>query len=211
MSLAFRLSALLVALAGLFLAAGPAAAHHPMGGAVPATLWQGLASGLAHPVIGLDHLAFLIAVGLAAGVARRGPALPVLFVAASLLGVAARWLGLVLPGAELLAAAAVLAAGALLARGRAPDPRGWAALLAVGGLAHGQAYAEAVIGAEPTPVLAYLAGLALVQGAIAGGVALLPRRRPAAAVAGTPAVRLAGLAVVLVGVVALAGRALAGG
>ncbi len=209
MSLAFRPSALLAALAALFMAAGPAAAHHPMGGAVPATLWQGLASGLAHPVIGPDHLAFLVAVGLAAGIARHGPALPLLFVAASVLGVAAHWLGLVMPGAELLVGATVLAAGAPLARGRAPDPRVWAALLAVGGLAHGQAYAEAVVGAEATPVLAYLAGLALVQGAIAGGVALLPGHRPAAA--GTRAVRLAGLAVVLVGAAALAGRALAGG
>jgi urease accessory protein len=210
MTLAFRPSALTAALAALPLAAGPAAAHHAMGEAVPATLWQGLASGLAHPVIGPDHLAFLVAVGLAAGIARHGPALPLLFVAASVLGVAAHWLGLVMPGAELLVGATVLAAGAPLARGRAPDPRVWAALLAVGGLAHGQAYAEAVIGAEPTPVLAYLAGLALVQGAITGGVALLPRRR-SAAVAGTPAVRLAGFAVVLVGAVALAGRALAGG
>jgi urease accessory protein len=209
MSLAFRPSALLAAIAALFLAAGPAAAHHPMDGAVPATLWQGLASGLAHPVIGPDHLAFLVAVGLAAGIARHGPALPLLFVAASVLGVAAHWLGLVMPGAELLVGATVLAAGAPLARGCAPDPRVWAALLAVGGLAHGQAYAAAVVGAEATPVLAYLAGLALVQGAIAGGVALLPGRRPAAA--GTPAVRLAGFAVVLVGAAALAGRALAGG
>lgn len=209
MTLAFRPSALTAALAALPLAAGPAAAHHAMSEAVPATFWQGLASGLAHPVIGPDHLAFLVAAGLAAGVGRHAPALPLLFVAASVLGVAARWLGLVLPGAEFLVAATVLAAGAMLARGRAPTPRGWAALLAVGGLAHGQAYAEAVVGAEATPVLAYLAGLALVQGAIAGGLAVLLRGRPV--LRGTPAVRLAGLAVVLVGAVALAGRALAGG
>jgi urease accessory protein len=209
MTLAFRPSALTAALAALPLAAGPAAAHHAMGEAVPATLWQGLASGLAHPVIGPDHLAFLVAAGLAAGITRQGPTLPMLFVAASVLGVAAHWLGLVLPGAEFLVAVTVLTAGALLARGRAPTSRGWVALLAVGGLAHGQAYAEAVVGAEPAPVLAYLAGLALVQGAIAGGVALLPRRQTA--MAGMPAMRLAGLAVILVGAVALAGQALAGG
>ncbi len=209
MTLAFRPSALVAVLAALFLAAGPATAHHAMGEVAPATFWQGLASGLAHPVIGPDHLAFLVAAGVAAGIGRRGPALPVLFVAASVFGVAAHRLGLVLPGAEFLVAATVLAAGALLARGRAPTPRGWAVLLVVGGLAHGQAYAEAVVGAEATAVAAYLLGLALVQSAVAGGIAALLAGRPV--LRGSPAVRLAGLAVVLAGVVALAGRALAGG
>ena len=209
MTLAVRLPVLLAGLAALPLAAGPAAAHDAMGGAVPAGFWQGFASGLAHPVIGLDHFAFLVAVGVAAGIGRRGVAAPVLFVAASVFGVAAHRLGFVLPGAEAVVAATVLAAGALLARGRAPAPLGWAALLAVGGVAHGQAYAEAVVGAEAAPVLAYLAGLALVQAAVAGGVALLVRRRPV--LGGLPAARPVGVAVVLAGVVALAGQALAGG
>lgn len=209
MTLSFCLSARAVTFAALLLAAGPALAHHPMGGAVPATAWQGFASGIGHPVIGLDHLAFLVATGLAAGIGRLGARLPLLFVGTSLAGVVAFWLGLVLPDAELLVAAMVLVAGMALAIGRAPSCRGWAALLALGGLAHGQAYAEAVLGAEPTPVLAYLLGLALVQGAIAGGVALLVLRRPAAA--SLVAARVAGLAIALVGAAALAGQALAGG
>lgn len=211
MTLASRSSILLAALAVLFFAAGPAFAHHPMGGAVPVGLWQGFVSGLAHPVIGVDHFAFLVAVGVAAGIGRWGAALPVVFVAASVLGVAAHWLGFVLPGAEAVVAATVLAAGALLAHGRVLARSGWAALLAFGGIVHGQAYAEAVVGAEATPVLAYLAGLALVQGAVAGGVALLVRGRPV--LVGSPAARSVGWAVALVGVVALAlaGQAWAGG
>ena len=61
------------ALALLILAAtgGGAEAHHAMGGTTPQTLAQGLLSGLAHPVIGLDHLAFTVAAGLLA--ARLGP------------------------------------------------------------------------------------------------------------------------------------------
>ena len=51
----------------------PALAHHPMGGAAATTAWQGFVSGVAHPVVGLDHLAFLLAAGvLAAAVGRRG-------------------------------------------------------------------------------------------------------------------------------------------
>ena len=54
-----------LAFAALVLTAVPASAHHIMGGEMPSTFGQGLLSGLGHPVIGPDHLAFLIAVGVA--------------------------------------------------------------------------------------------------------------------------------------------------
>lgn len=61
-----RASALIGGALGTMLLAGPAWAHHAMGGEVPGTFAEGLLSGLAHPVIGLDHLAFILAVGLIA-------------------------------------------------------------------------------------------------------------------------------------------------
>ncbi len=51
-------------------------AHHVMGGRMPATFAEGLLSGLGHPVIGIDHLAFIVAVGLAVGVAGLSLAMP---------------------------------------------------------------------------------------------------------------------------------------
>ncbi len=39
-----------------------ARAHHPMGGQTPETFSQGLLSGFGHPIIGIDHLAFLIVI-----------------------------------------------------------------------------------------------------------------------------------------------------
>src|SRR5258708_9875864 len=53
--------------AGLFLASialliDPALAHHVMGGQVPVTFRDGLLSGLAHPIIGIDHFAAVVAV-----------------------------------------------------------------------------------------------------------------------------------------------------
>src|SRR4051794_14567406 len=47
----------------LLAAAVPAHAHHFMGGALPQTWLEGLLSGLGHPVIGLDHAAFIVAAG----------------------------------------------------------------------------------------------------------------------------------------------------
>src|ERR1700721_4016896 len=60
------------------LVAAPASAHHAMGGP-PSTAIEGFLSGLGHPVIGADHLALLLAVGVIVGVARLSVLLPAFF------------------------------------------------------------------------------------------------------------------------------------
>lgn len=182
----------------------PAHAHHMMGGRTPATFAEGLLSGLGHPVIGIDHLAFIVAVGLAVGVAGLNLAMPVVFVIASAVGVAIHVSGANLPGAEFVVAASVIVAGGLLAAGTAA--RGslvvWGALFAVAGLFHGYAYGESIFGAERTPLAAYLAGLVIVQTAIAIGVALLARRPLTSSL--SP--RLAGAVIAGIGLAVLAGQ-----
>jgi urease accessory protein len=42
-----------------------------MGGDLPETHWLGLLSGLAHPVIGIDHLVFVLGVGIWSALAGR--------------------------------------------------------------------------------------------------------------------------------------------
>lgn len=177
----------------------PAWAHHPAGGMAPETLWQGLASGVAHPVLGLDHLAFLLAAGLMLAAAPRA----VLgFIAAALAGALLHRAGLGLGPVELVVAVSVVLAGAaLVLAGRA---RPSAALLipafALAGLFHGHALAEAAI-ASPTPVFAaYLVALAGMQGAIALGAMLAARW-----IAGAMPFRAAGVAAMAVGLVFLAG------
>lgn len=154
-------------------AAGPAAAHHFMDGDTPTTGFEGLLSGVAHPVIGVDHLLFLLAAALL--LARwRLPArlvLAGLFAAAALLGTGAHLAGANLPVPETLVALTLLAAAALLALGRALPGAVLAAGLALAGCLHGYVYAEAVVGAEPAPLVAYLAGFTLVQLALLAGLA----------------------------------------
>ena len=58
------------------LSGSPALAHHVMGGVTPETLWQGLLSGLAHPIIGVDHFAFILGVGLMSWFAGQVALLP---------------------------------------------------------------------------------------------------------------------------------------
>ncbi len=158
------------------LGASPALAHHPMGGAAPQTMFHGLLGGLAHPVIGIDHFAFVILVGLAAAFSGRMLAAPAAFIAATVAGTLVQLGGIVLPLAELVIAGSIIGLGALLLMGRRLDGAASLAGFAAVGLFHGWAYGAAVIGSEPMPVLAYLAGFAGVQFVIAAGVAHLAAR-----------------------------------
>ena len=88
-----------------------------------------------------------------------------------------------MPGAEILVALSVIFLGVFMLRNR--DVRAVTAfvLFAVVGLIHGYALGESIYGAEPTPLYAYLLGLAVIQGAIALAAVQITRavvRRPAA-------------------------------
>ena len=153
--------------AALAVAVEPAFAHHLMGGRMPATFADGLLSGLGHPVIGLDHLAAVVAVGCLAAVHRAGAALAVGFVVAMICGVALHLYGASVPGAEILVALSVIVLGAQMLRRRQMPASAAFALFAAVGLLHGYALGESIYGAEPTPLYAYLLGLTVIQSAVA--------------------------------------------
>jgi urease accessory protein len=88
----------------LALSATNASAHHVMGGRMPATLMDGLLSGLGHPIIGIDHFAAVVAVGCLAAMHNAGPTLVIGFIAATMAGVVLHLHGASLPAAELLGA-----------------------------------------------------------------------------------------------------------
>lgn len=157
--------------AALTLIASPALAHHPMGGETPSTLFQGLASGVGHPIIGLDHFAFVLAAGAAAALIGRVLPLALAFAAATVIGLVIHLNAYTLPWAEIVIAGSAALAGLLLLTRRAPGLVGWTALFGIAGIVHAYAYAEAIIGAEATPLVAYAVGLALTQGAIVFAVA----------------------------------------
>jgi len=155
----------------------PAFAHHAMGGTTPSTVWQGFVSGIAHPVIGADHLAFLVAAGiLAAGLSTGIGVLSILvFVLGGFFGSLVHMAGMGLGPVEAIVALSVLAAGLALLWRDVPAML-LPAAFGLAGLFHGHAFAEAIIGAEATPLVAYLAGLALAQAALGLGIMALARR-----------------------------------
>jgi len=159
----------------LALAGAPAYAHHLMGGRTPATFAEGMLSGLGHPVIGLDHFAAVVAVGCLAAAHRSASALAIAFIVAMMAGVALHLHGATIPAAEILVALTVLALGALMVLRRGMSTGAALALFAGVGIIHGYALGESIYGAEPTPLYAYLSGLAVIQGTIALAAAHLTR------------------------------------
>ena len=151
-------------------------AHHVMGGATPNTFAQGLLSGLGHPIIGLDHLAAIVAVGCLAAAQRAGALLAIGYVIAMIIGAALHGRAMTVPAAEVLVGLSVIVLGALLIRPRALAAGLMLALFALAGLIHGYALGETIVGAEPAPLYAYFIGLALVQSVIALVVMTLVRR-----------------------------------
>jgi urease accessory protein len=174
-----------------------------MGGKMPATFTQGLLSGLGHPIIGLDHFAAVVAIGCLAALHRAGAALVVGYIVAMMVGVAVHLQSVSIPGAEMLVALSVVALGAVLVWRTELGVAAALALFAVTGLVHGYALGESIFGAEPTPLYAYLTGLAVIQIAAALGVMLAVRSVLAARTGELTPARLVGAGVIGVGLAAV--------
>ena len=137
--------------------AAPAQAHHviDLTRLAPSPL-TGFLSGLAHPILGPDHLLFLCALSLV-GLRRRAPWMLALL-AAGLLGSV---VGLVLPGLP-MAEAAVAFSLVVVALIWLND---WPKALLLPAIAlHGYVLSDSVIGWSRAPLAFYGLGLVLSQG-----------------------------------------------
>jgi urease accessory protein len=170
-----------------------------MGGEAPTNAVQGFLSGLGHPVIGVDHLAFVITAGLLAAVVGRGLMVPLGFVLASMVGTGIHLMAVDLPAPEFFISASVLMFGALLAMKQQPHAGIVVGLAALAGLFHGYAYGEAVVGAGMDAVVAYLIGFAAIQGAIAVAAYALAKRLAGSSEGGALNLRFAGFTLAGVG------------
>lgn len=159
----FAQSLPLIVVAGSLLFATSARAHHAMGSQTPVNAFEGLMSGIAHPVIGFDHLAFIVAVGLLAAVSRASFLVAVSFVLAAMVGTALHVVGLSIPGVGLLISGSILLFGALLVVKRSMSALMALSLAAIAGSFHGYAYGEAIFGAETQPLVAYVIGFTSSQ------------------------------------------------
>lgn len=186
-----RKTALVAAIAAF---ASPAFAHHPLAGAPMETFGHGILSGIGHPVLGFDHLFFIVAIGIAAAYTGRLLMAPLGYVAGMLAGVGLILAGVALPAVEVVIACSLLVAGVVLMMGRKLALPVYMALFGLLGLFHGWAFGAALAGQEGGAALSvtigYLLGLAVVQWGIAVAAGWTIKR--VAASAGQMAPRLAG-------------------
>ncbi|WP_019864726.1 HupE/UreJ family protein [Methylovulum miyakonense] len=144
------------------LATLPAYAHTGIGAV------HGLLDGVVHPLIGIDHLLVMLAVGLWAAM-RGGKSLwllPLAFVTAMGVGAGLSMLGITINAAETWVAASVIAAGVLVWRNTRMSSVLAVALVSVFALAHG--YVHALELTDSADALAYSAGFLLTTAALHG-------------------------------------------
>jgi urease accessory protein len=171
-----KIKSFTVVVAALLLLPRLAWAHHFMDGGLPETFAQGFLSGLGHPVIGLDHAAFIVAAGFFLALVEGGMWGIVAMIVGSLVGAALHLMGFGLPGGEIGVALSVILLGGLVMARRRIRLSSLAGGLALAGVLHGHAYAESIFGAEAAPLGAYLVGFSLVQLGIAAAAFLIHRR-----------------------------------
>ncbi|MGL6283345.1 MAG: HupE/UreJ family protein [Microcoleaceae cyanobacterium] len=164
-----RIFTLLVSLGVLVQVATPVMAHHAMDNVTPDNWLTGFLSGLAHPVIGLDHLMFVVALGLIAAGSLAGLAIPASFLVAAMVGTIIHVNNINLPVPEVVIALSVIMTGLFLFKKLQVSPVGLISLAGIAGIFHGYAYGESIVGAGISPLISYLIGFTLIQLAIATG------------------------------------------
>jgi urease accessory protein len=159
------------AIAAATLAATPALAHHPLGGLPMETFSQGALSGVGHPVLGFDHMLFVIAMGVAAIFTGHRYLTPAAYIGAMLVGCGLMYAGVAMPLQETFIAISLLAVGGIVLSGRALGTGAALAIFAAFGLFHGSAFGGSIAGQEggigAAVLMGYLIGLGLIQYAIA--------------------------------------------
>jgi urease accessory protein len=126
----------------------PAHAHHPfgMGDSTDLSALQGLLSGIGHPLLGPDHLLFLLAIAFIGLQRPRAWVIPLLDAVA--------------PWAEALVSLSLVVEGLMALTVASAS---W--LLPLVAL-HGFLLGSTIVGAEPTPLATYFLGLLIGQGAL---------------------------------------------
>jgi urease accessory protein len=177
------------------ISAGVAAAH------IEGGLAGGFGSGFAHPLFGPDHIAAMVAVGLW-GAFLGAPAiwlLPIVFPLVMAFGGVLGILGVPLPGVEIGIAVSAVVLGLMVALAVKPHLAVAAVIVGAFAIFHGYAHgAELPDGDNP---VAYAVGFVIATGLLhlcGIGIGLLTRWP-----AGRMAVRLAGSAIAIAGLVFL--------
>ena len=184
--LRFRIATLIAALITAILAivSVPAMAHHPLDGQAMLTFWHGFLSGIAHPVLGMDHLVFILTIGVSAAFARSKVLVAACVIVGVLAGVALTMTGISIPAVETLIAVSLIVLGAMVfaatfvnrsVSGRVPSfDVLLVAAVSLFSVLHGSVYALVLVQQQSLP-MAVLAGFVIALPVIYIGLLFLGR------------------------------------
>ena len=139
-------------------------AHHPfgIGDSSELSVWEALLSGIGHPLLGPDHLLFMLGIALAGLKRTKKWVFPLLTV-----GLAGSAIVQLLPLPDALAPwAEALVSLSLAIEGLIVLNRLYPKWLLPMFAFHGYLLGSTIIGAEPTPLIGYFLGLLLSQAAL---------------------------------------------
>jgi len=167
------------------------------------TFAHGLMSGVGHPVLGFDHLFFVVAMGIAALFTSRKLITPAAYVAAMLAGCGLMYAGIAMPIAETMIVVSLIVLGGIVLSGKALSTPAALLIFAAFGLFHGSAFGGSIAGQEGgvggAVLMGYLIGLGAIQYLIAIAAGWVVQKLGASEASAINA-RLAGAMVAGVGV-----------
>ena len=172
---------------------------------MPTNLMEGLLSGITHPVVGLDHLTFMLVIGLVAALANASLRVIGCFVVASLVGIVVHAANFDFAYSEQLVAFSVILAGLLLLMGYGSKRSIWLPFAVIAGLVHGYAFGETILGANLDVTAAYTAGVLGVLVAITVAIMLVISKVLKVSDAQSIPVRAAGGVFAMIGIYLLIG------
>jgi urease accessory protein len=167
---------------------------------MPITVLEGLLAGFQHPAVGLDHLTFMIVIGIAAALVPAGTAVIASFVVTSLVGALIHGVNFDFRYSEHAVATSVMMAGILLLIGYGGKRAAWLPFAIVAGLIHGYAFGATILGADWPVIGAYLIGILGTITAIPVAVMPLASKALRLPNACSPLLRAAGGVIVCLGI-----------
>ncbi len=129
---------LLISLITILIIPQIASSHHPLTGGIMQGFNDGFLSGIGHPILGLDHLIFIIGVGLISFISRRFLNYSFSFITGTLLGLTSVIFGLYLPFYEIIVSFTLLSLGYLILVNK--QTRYKELIILLFGIFHGWAY-----------------------------------------------------------------------
>jgi urease accessory protein len=129
--------------------------------------WEGFLWGLADPVISLDCLVGIVAIGLLSSVFVGGAAIAGCFFLATVLGIVIHLFQLNLPDTEIAIAISTIVFGTMLMIPNQPNFMVLALVGITAGLFQGYADAESIIGVGMMALVTYILGITLTLFAVA--------------------------------------------